>query len=361
MAPSISLRKDIFGYFESSPVSVYELQNSNRLTAVIITYGGIVMNLYVPNRQGALDDVVLGYNSLDDYVHRNDYFGCLVGRYANRIGSGKFVLDDIEYTLHINDAPNTLHGGKQGFDKVVWTVDSATASATEARLQLSYVSPDGQEGYPGTLRVKATYILTDANEFRVEYEATTDKPTVVNLCNHSYFNLAGEGQRDVYEHQLQINADTITPVDAHLIPTGQVQAVDGTPFDFRSARPIGERIRDARDAQIRVGRGYDHNFVLNRAAGAADSELVLAAVVTEPTSGRRLTVRTTEPGVQFYSGNFLNGTHVGKRGRAYRQGDGFCLETQHFPDSPNKPQFPSTVLRPGQVYRSTTVHVFDTV
>jgi aldose 1-epimerase len=295
--------------------------------------------------------VVLGYDTVDGYQTKEDpYFGAIVGRYANRIANGRFTLDGKEYKLAINNAPNTLHGGAKGFDKRVWEV----REATDDHLTLHYLSPDGEEGYPGNLNVTVKYALTKHNELRIEYTATTDKDTVLNLSNHAYFNLAGPGNGDILKHELMLTADRFTPVSATLIPTGELRSVSGTPFDFRKPTAIGARIND-KDQQLEYGRGYDHNFVLNNSGKTA-----LAARVTEPASGRVIEVVTDQPGVQFYTGNFLDGTIRGKGGKLYERRYGFCLETQHFPDSPNQPKFPSTVLQPGQTFRSTTVYRFST-
>jgi aldose 1-epimerase len=329
------------------------------MDVTIMTYGGIVQAIRVPDRDGNVANVALGFADLDAYVAGNPYFGTITGRYANRIARGTFVLDGERYRLALNNGENHLHGGLVGFDKVVWDAEALPDGADGPALRLTYTSPDGEEGYPGTLDVAVTYTLTDDNELRVDYLATTDAPTVVNLTNHSYFNLEGEGTGTIYDHELMLNASAYTPVDATLIPTGEIAPVAGTPFDFTEATAIGERIRDGGNEQIVIGRGYDHNWVLDR-ADPEDGELVLAARLSEPDSGRVLEIETTEPGIQFYSGNFLDGTLIGTSGRAYRQGDGLALETQHYPDSPNQPDFPSTELRPGEEYRSTTVYRFTT-
>ena len=345
-----------FGTVEGETVDLYTLTNANGVTVRIMTYGGIVQSIEVPDRDGALANVALGFADLDSYVEGNPYFGCITGRYANRIAEGRFTLDGEEYQLAINNEPNTLHGGDKGFDKYVW--DAAEGQADDGvSLVLSRVSPDGEENYPGELTVEVTYTLTDADELRIEYLATTDATTIVNLTNHSYFNLAGEGSGTIYDHELQLNAANYTPTDETAIPTGEIAPVAGTAFDFTQSTAIGERIR-ASEEQIVLGRGYDHNYVLDR-DDPEDGELITAAIVTEPASGRTMEVLTTEPGIQFYSGNFLDGTIVGTSGTAYRQGDGFALETQHYPDSPNQPEFPSTELQPGDEYRSTTVYRFS--
>lgn len=333
---------------DGTPVEIVTLTNARGVEVRAITYGGIIVSIRVPDRHGRMGDVVLGYDTLDGYVTKNPYFGCITGRYANRIARARFTLDGRTYQLAANDGPNHLHGGVRGFDKVVWRAESVDAPG-RAGVVFSRTSPDGEEGYPGALDVRVAYTLTDEDVLRVEYEATTDRPTVVNLTQHSYFNLAGEGSGDALGHVLTIDADRYTPVDATLIPTGELAPVDGTPFDFRTPAPIGARIA-ADHEQIRRGRGYDHNFVLRRAGEG----LVRAARVVEPTTGRTLEVWTTEPGLQFYSGNFLDGSIRGKGGHVYGHRAGFCLETQHFPDSPNQPHFPPTVLRPGERYRSTT-------
>jgi aldose 1-epimerase len=346
-----------FGEVDGEPVERYTLTNNGGLQVSILTYGGIVQSILVPDRTGNLGDVALGFDNIEDYVESSPYFGAIVGRYANRIAEGRFELDGQTYELAINNEPNTLHGGERGFDKVIWTAEEVD-DPDGPSLALSYTSPDGEEGYPGTLEVTVTYTVTQDDELRIEYAATTDAPTVVNLSNHSYFNLAGEGSGPVFDHELQLNAGSFTPVDETLIPTGEIAPVEGTAFDFTTPKPIGQDIHNADDPQILIGLGYDHNFVLDRDT-PDDTSLIEAAVVTEESTGRVMTVSTTEPGVQFYSGNFLNGAFGGKSGQTYRQSDGFCLETQHFPDSPNQPDFPSTELRPGEEFSSTTIYAFS--
>ena len=335
---------------EGASVRIYTLTNRHGLEVRITNYGGRVVSLKTPDRNGKFADIVLGFDTLDGYLaDPGPFFGALVGRYANRIGHARFTLDGVEYKLEKNDGENSLHGGSHGFDKAVWT----PRELPDGGLQLSYLSKDGEEGYPGNLTVTVVYHLTDANELRIDYSATTDKDTVVNLTNHSYFNLKGAGEGDILDHRIMLNADRFTPVDSGLIPTGELRAVSGTPFDLRKSTAIGAHIGDA-DQQLKLGRGYDHNWVLNKKAGA----LGLAARVEEPASGRVLEVRTTQPGVQFYTGNFLDGSIRGKGGKVYGHRSGFCLETQHFPDSPNKPDFPTTVLKPGQTFHSTTIFRF---
>jgi aldose 1-epimerase len=335
-------------------VTLYTLTNRRGAEARVITYGGAVVSLKVPDRNGRLGDVVLGFDTLEGWMKQSFYINALIGRYGNRIARGRFTLDGGQYHLATNNGPNHLHGGVRGFDKVVWRARPLDTAAGPA-LELTYHSHDGEEGYPGNLGVAATYTLTDNNELRIDYSATTDKPTVVNLTQHNYYNLAGEGSGDILRHQLRINAARFTPTDSTSIPTGELRPVRGTPFDFTSPTEIGARI-DADDEQIRFGNGYDHNFVINGRAGA----LRRAATVYEPTSGRVMEVWTTEPGLQFYSGNFLDGGGGGKNGHTYPRRAAFCLETQHYPDSPNHPSFPSTVLRPGQRFRSTTIYRFST-
>ncbi len=352
------LKTKVFGKTpDGAQVDLYTLTNAKGMRVSIATLGGIVVTLEVPDRAGRIADVTLGFDSLEGYLKGHPYFGALIGRYGNRIGKGRFTLGGTEYVLARNNGENHLHGGLKGFDKVLWVAKEIPAKDGQA-LELSYLSRDGEEGYPGNLQVTVVYTLTEANELRMDYHATTDKETVVNLTNHAYFNLAGPGEDeegDVLGHELFIDADRFTPVDALLIPTGELRKVDGTPFDFRTPTPIGARI-DGSDAQLVAGKGYDHNFVLNGKAGS----LRLAARVREPISGRVLELLTVEPGLQFYSGNFLDGTLTGKAGKVYKHRYGFCLEAQHYPDSPNKPEFPSTRLRPGETYRTTTVYRFAT-
>jgi aldose 1-epimerase len=335
---------------DGSPVDLYTLTNEHGMEARIMTYGGILVSLKVPDSSGNLADVVLGFDSLDQYVKQSPYFGAIVGRYANRIAKGKFTLEGKEYTLAINNGANSLHGGLRGFDKVVWK-----AVQESNLLSLTYVSGDGEEGYPGTLSVKVIYKLSKDNILRIDYVATTDNPTVLNLSHHSYFNLAGAGEGDVLGHLLTINADAFTPVDAGLIPTGELRKVKGTPFDFSTPTAIGARINQD-DDQLKKRGGYDHNFVLNK----SKKYLTEAARVEDPASGRVMEVWTTEPGLQFYTGNFLGGNMKGKGGKTYAKRGGFCLETQHFPDSPNHPEFPSTELKPGNGFHSVTEFRFST-
>ena len=326
------------------------------MEAAITNYGGAVVSLKVPDRNGTLEDIVLGYDSADGYVADKAFFGAIIGRYGNRIARAQFTLDGKTYTLAKNNGENSLHGGIKGFNKALWTAKGIPAKDGQA-LELTYLSKDGEEGFPGNLNVRVIYTLTDANELKIEYFATTDKKTVVNLTNHSYFNLlgVGPGMGDILGHMLMIEADKFTPVDSGLIPTGELRDVAGTPFDFRKPTAIGARI-NADDEQIKLGGGYDHNFVLRRKAGEGIS---LAARVVEPASGRVMEVWTTEPGVQFYTGNFLDGSAHGKGGVAYAKRSAFCLETQHFPDSPNQPKFPSVVLSPGAGYQTTTIYKFS--
>jgi aldose 1-epimerase len=335
---------------DGQQIDLYILTNKNGMEAAITNYGGTVVTLKVPDRNGKLADVVLGYDKLNDYADGRAYFGAIAGRYANRIANAKFTLDGTTYTLPKNDGENHLHGG---FNKRVWTAQDVSSDAGEA-LELAYLSKDGEEGYPGNLSVKVLYTLTGQNELKIEYSATTDKDSVVNFTNHSYFNLAGQGNGNILQQQLMIRADRFTPIDATSIPTGELRSVKGTPFDFTNATAIGARI-DQDDQHLRMGRGYDHNWVLN---GGTAGALSLAAQAYDPQSGRLLEVWTTEPGLQFYAGNFLDGIR-GRDGKIYNRRDAFCLETQHFPDSPNHPNFPSTVLKPGQHFQSTTVYKFS--
>jgi aldose 1-epimerase len=337
---------------EGVSVDIYTLRNRKGMEARIATYGGIVVSLNTPDKAGKFDDVVLGYEHLDDYIKRNPYFGALVGRYGNRIAKGKFTLNGKKYALPINNGVNHLHGGVKGFDKVVWEAKPMETPEGPA-LQLRYLSKDGEEGYPGNLSVTATYTLTQDNALRLDFEATTDQETICNLTHHSYFNFHGGG--DVMDYLVQINAETFTPVDAAQIPTGELKPVAGTPFDFRKPQAIGARIHSP-DEQLKHAKGYDHNWVFDKPAG----QLGLAARVADTRSGRCMEVWTTEPGMQFYAGNFLDGTITGKGKRAYHYRHAFCMEPQHFPDSPNQPQFPSVVLKPGKVYKNTIIYKFST-
>lgn len=340
---------------DGQQVTLYTFSNSAGMEARVIDYGGIIVSLRVPDRDGELEDVVLGFDSLEGYVAEHPYFGAIIGRFGNRIANGRFTLDGQEYQLPVNNGPNSLHGGNRGFDKVVWAAEPFENDRGRGII-LRYTSPDGEEGYPGTLEARVTYTLTDDNELIFDYHATTDAATPVNLTQHSYFNLAGNGAGTILDHEVMLNASRFTPVNRDLIPTGALQPVAGTPFDFTEPTAVGSRI-EADDEQLRFAGGYDHNFVIDRDAG---DSLTLAARVRESTSGRVLEVLTTEPGVQFYTGNFLDGTLTGKDGAVYERRTGFCLETQHFPDSPNQPDFPSTILRPGEEYRSSTVFRFST-
>jgi aldose 1-epimerase len=332
-------------------VQIFTLTNEHGLEARICTYGGRVVSLKTPDRTGNLGDIVLGFDSLAGYLDPAEpFFGALIGRYGNRIGHAKFTLDAKVYTLPANDGANTLHGGPDGFDKRVWT----PRQLPDGGLELTYVSKDGDEGFPGNLKATVVYRLTATNELRIDYTATTDKDTVVNLTNHSYFNLKGAGNGTILDHLLTLHASRFTPVDAGLIPTGELRPVAGTPFDFTKSTAIGARIAQDNE-QLKLGKGYDHNFVIDRSG----SGLSLAARVEEPTTGRVMEVETTEPAVQFYTGNFLDGTLKGKGGHTYPQRSALCLETQHYPDSPNKPAFPTTELKPGQTYKTTTVYRFS--
>jgi len=343
-----TVMKEPFGKtLDGKSVDIYTFRNTNGVEARICTYGGILVSFKCPDRDGHMGDVVLGYDDLNGYLTNSPYFGAMIGRYGNRIARGKFTLDDVTYTLVTNNGPNALHGGIKGFDKKVWKARVVPGDEGPS-LELTYTSKDGEEGYPGTLKVKAVYTLLPDNGLRLEYTATTDKDTVLNLTQHSYFNLAGKG--DVLSHKVFIDADKFTPVDSTLIPTGELRPVEGTPFDFRKPTAIGERIGQD-DRQLKFGNGYDHNFVLNHKMGHLD----VIARVTEPTTGRVLEVLSTEPGLQFYTGNFLDGTIVGKGGEVYNFRNAFCMEPQHFPNSPNQYDFPPVVLRPGQVYHNTII------
>ncbi len=344
-----------FGTFAGRAVDLYTLSGEGGTIVEIATYGGIITSWTAPDRAGRQADIVLGLTDLagytsDAYLKGGPHFGAIIGRYANRIGGARFSLDGVEYKLAANNGPNNLHGGPRGFDMRVWDAKAAVAGQ-DAVLELTYVSADGEEGFPGTLTTRVVYTLSPGNVLRIDYSATTDRTTIVNLTNHTYFNLAGEGSGDILATEVQINAGRFTPVDADMITTGELRDVTGTPFDFRQPAAIGARVNRA-DEQLELGAGYDHNWVLDR---GPDEGLFLAATACEPGSGRVLEVLTTEPGIQFYTGNFLDGTCVGKAGMPYTRRSGFCLETQHYPDSPNKPEFPSVTLEPGETYSTATV------
>lgn len=343
-----------FGTYEGRPVNLYTLKNSHGVEVQAMNYGGIIVAIRVPDRKGQFADVVLGHDKLEGYIPNPPYLGAIVGRYANRIANGQFTLDGKTYNLPKNDGPNTLHGGTtRTFNQVVW---DAEPLAGKNGVAFSYLSKDGDDGFPGNLKVKVTYTLTDGNALLIDYEATTDQATPINVSQHSYFNLKGEGNGDILDHVVMINADRFTPVDKNLIPTGELRPVKGTPMDFTTPTRIGARIEDKYE-QLQLGHGYDHNYVLNEKP--KQNDLVLAARVTEPTSGRILEVWTTQPGVQFYTGNFLDGSVTGKEGHVYKRRYGFCLETQHFPDSPNHPKFPNTILRPGETFHQKAVFKFS--
>ena len=353
------IEKEAFGQYQGQAAELYTLTNNNGVVMKVTTFGGIITELHVPDKADKIGDVVLGFDNIDgylspEYVGGNPYFGAIVGRYGNRIAKGKFTLDDVEYTLATNNGENHLHGGIVGFNSVIWTVAKTVEGPDRNIIELTYVSKDGEEGYPGNLQVTVTYTLTDANEVIIDYHAVTDKATPVNLTNHSYFNLSAGKQPTIADHLMTIFADRYTEVDNTLIPTGNLPEVAGTPMDFTTPHKVGDRI-DADFEQLRLGAGYDHNWVLRNSNGS----LALAATVYEPESGRFMEVFTTEPGVQFYAGNFLNGVLIGKNGARYVRRAGLCLETQHFPDSPNQPTFPSTILRHGEVYKSQTIYKFS--
>lgn len=349
----MKIEQNAFGKtMEGQEVSLFTLQNVLGMKATLTNYGATVISLYAPDQNGNFDDVVLGFPTLDGYLKEHPFFGGIIGRYGNRIAKGRFNLDGVAYQLAANNGENHLHGGVKGFHKVVWSAAPVTQDSAVG-VKFSYVSKDGEEGYPGNLSCNVTYWLTNKNELKIEYHATTDKATPVNLTHHGYFNLAGQGKGDILAHQLEIFADHFTPVDQGLIPTGALRPVEGTPLDFRQPHAIGERIIN-NDEQLKFGLGYDHNWVLNNSTGA----LAMAARVSEPATGRVMEVWTTEPGLQFYSGNFLDGTLTGKGARIYHHRSGFCLEAQHFPDSPNQPDFPRTILRPGESYSTVTIYRF---
>lgn len=348
----MNIQKQNFGQMaDGTQVDIYTLTRDNGLKIKITNYGGTIVSILAPDRNGIFGQVALGFDNLKQYLEQSPYFGCLIGRYANRIAQGKFTLNGVEYTLAQNDVDRHLHGGLVGFDKVVWQAEELSGD-DHVGLLLTYQSVDGEENYPGTLDVTVVYTLTDDNELKIDYTATTNADTVLNLTNHTYFNLAGSG--DILGHKLHLNADRFTSVDATLIPTGELHSVKGTPLDFTKPTVIGNRIEQD-DEQLKIAGGYDHNWVLN---GSGDG-LTLAAIVAEPSTGRVMDVYTTEPGIQFYSGNLLDGTLTGPGGVVFNKRTGFCLETQHFPDSPNKPEFPTTVLKPGEVYKQITVYQFS--
>ena len=347
------IKKQAFGTVPEGRVDLYTMTNSRGMEVRAMNYGGIIVSLRVPDKKGVLADVVLGFDTLDAYLNNKPYFGAIIGRYANRIANGKFTLNGAEYRLARNNGMNSLHGGLKGFDKVLWRGEQFENNQGIG-VVFTYTSKNGEEGYPGNLKAKVTYTLTDQSELQIEYQATTDEATPVNLTNHSYFNLASEGNGDILKHNLILNADRFTPVESTLIPAGELRSVAGTPFDFTKPTAIGARI-DTNNEQLAIAHGYDHNFVLDRKG----TGLELAGRVDEPQSGRVLEVYTTEPGVQLYTGNFLDGTITGKHGYAYNKHAGLCLETQHFPDSPNHSNFPWTILKPEQTYNSRTVYKFS--
>jgi aldose 1-epimerase len=356
-AHAADANKETFGKLaDGTPVEAVTLSNGHGMKARVLAWGAILQQLVVPGRKGPAD-VVLGYDGMEGYLKAPNYFGATVGRYANRIAKGRFTLDGKAYKLAVNDGPNALHGGLKGFDKQLWTVAKVTSGADSASVTFTRTSPDGEEGYPGTLQLSATFTLTESNELRVDYRATTDKPTIANITNHSYFNLAGPASgRSATELVVTMPADSYTPVDTTLIPTGEFRSVAGTPFDFRSPRRVADRVRDGRDEQLRIGRGYDHNWVVTRAPTA---DVHRMALVEDPVSGRVMEILSNQPGVQFYTGNFLDGTAVGKGGTIYRQGDGLCFEPQVFPDTPNKPEFGSARVEPGKPYENRIVYRFS--
>lgn len=349
---TIPVESRVFGTLsDGTEINEYKIANNNGIEVSVISYGGIITKLLVPDKNGKIEDVVLGYDDLNSYVNDSPYFGAIIGRYGNRIAKGKFTLDGQEHQVPQNNGLNSLHGGDKGFDKVVWHAKQFH-NKNVAGIVFTYTSADGEMGYPGTLTCEVTYTLDNDNNLKIDYKATTNKTTVVNLTHHSYFNLSA-GKNDILEHELLLNANKFLPVDSTLIPTGELRVVDNTPFDFRSFKPIGQSI-DAENRQLQYGLGYDHCWVVNK----SNSTMNLAGTLYDPKSGRKMDVLTTEPGIQFYSGNFLDGSNVGKGGKTYKYRSGLCLETQHFPDSPNQEKFPSTVLKPGEVYRSSTIYKF---
>ena len=351
-----TINEDAFkGMHNGKPTALYTLKNRNGMVVQITNFGAKIVSIFVPGRDGSFEDVVLGYESIDEYIKGNPYFGAICGRYANRIANGKFVIDGATYQLPVNNGPNSLHGGPEGFNNQVFDAKGVISSPDGELLEMVYVSKDGEMGYPGTLALKVTYTVTDSNELRLDFEAETDRATHVNIASHSFFNLAGEGNGDILKHELTINADRFTPVSDVLIPTGELTAVEATPMDFRKPEIIGKRIDDEFD-QLSYGKGYDHNWVINR---KKPGELTLAAVYFDPGSHRTMEVHTTQPGMQLYTGNWLDGSDKGKGGKSYGMRSALCLETQNYPDSPNKPGFPSTLLRPGEIYKNTCLYKFS--
>jgi aldose 1-epimerase len=340
---------------KGKPTALYTLKNRNGMVAQITNFGAKIVSIFIPDHNGNFADIVLGYESIEEYIKGNPYFGAICGRYANRIANGKFVIDGITYQLPVNNGPNSLHGGPEGFNNQVFDAKGVISTPNGDQIVMVYISKDGEMGYPGTLTLKVTYSVTNSNELRLDYEATTDKATHVNICSHSFFNLAGEGNGDILNHELTINADKFTPVNDVLIPNGELKTVKGTPMDFRKPEIIGKRIDDNFD-QLAFGKGYDHNWVINK---KKPGELTLAAVCYEPLSGRVMEVHTTQPGTQLYTGNWLDGSDKGKGGKTYGMRSALCLETQNYPDSPNKPGFPSTLLSPGEIYKHTCLHKFS--
>ena len=350
------INEDAFkGTHKGKPTALYTLKNRNGMVAQITNFGAKIVSIYVPDHNGNFADIVLGYESIEKYIKGNPYFGAICGRYANRIANGKFVIDGVTYQLPVNNGPNSLHGGPEGFNNQVFDAKGVISTANGEQIEMIYISKDDEMGYPGTLTLKVKYSVTNSNELRLDYEATTDKATHVNICSHSFFNLAGEGNGDILKHVLTINADKFTPVSDVLIPTGELKAVEGTPMDFRKPEIIGKRIDDYFD-QLAYGKGYDHNWVINQ---KKPGELTLAAVCYDPKSNRMMEVHTTQPGIQLYTGNWLDGSDKGKRGKSYGMRSALSLETQNYPDSPNKPGFPSTLLHPGEVYKHTCLHKFS--
>jgi aldose 1-epimerase len=350
------INEDAFkGTYKGKPTALYTLKNKNGMVAQITNFGAKIVSIYVPDGNGSFADIVLGYESIEGYIKGNPYFGAICGRYANRIANGKFEIDSITYQLPVNNGPNSLHGGPEGFNNQVFDAKGIISIPNGEQVEMVYISKDGEMGYPGALTLKVTYSVTNSNELRLDYEATTDKATHVNICSHSFFNLAGEGNGDILKHELTIIADKFTPVNDVLIPTGELKAVEGTPMDFRKPEIIGKRIDENFD-QLAYGKGYDHNWVINRKKPGV---LTLAAICYDPKSNRMMEVHTTQPGIQLYTGNWLDGSDKGKGGKSYGMRSALSLETQNYPDSPNKPGFPSTLLRPGEVYKHTCLHKFS--